>query len=118
MLFNFALFPLGETIIDRLEPDGKHSSLCWYNLTDGWYWIEADTAQLFRYTPEWMALWSAQDPCPVHWPYVDYQVVRLWEDLLEILPKVMEPLRPRWPNDSPPRSPGMSGWRISRAGHS
>lgn len=94
MLFNFALFPLGETIIDELDLDGKHASLCWYNLTDGWYWIDVGTEHLFRYTPECLRRWSANDPRPMHWPYVDYQVARLWEDLLDILPAVLEPLPP------------------------
>ena len=40
---------------------GDTPSLHWFGLTQGWYWIEAG------------------GPEPL--PYVDYYVVRLWEDL-------------------------------------
>jgi hypothetical protein len=51
----------------------------WFGLTDGRYWIDTGEQEIFRTTDG---------------ERVDYYVVRLWEDLLEILPDVLEPLPP------------------------
>ncbi|MFI0803373.1 DUF5984 family protein [Amycolatopsis lurida] len=75
--FHFRLRPLAE-----VEPWGDHR-LHWFALTDGWYWIEVNGHKLFQHPS------NADTGQPVP---VDYYVVRLWEDLLEVLPSVLEPV--------------------------
>ena len=89
MLFQFHLRPLEE-----VEPWGKDpATLHWFGLSDGWYWWQAGPQQLFRYTQSALDHWAAESPGdskPL--PYVDYQVVRPWEDLLDALPDVLAPV--------------------------
>ncbi|WP_152546831.1 DUF5984 family protein [Amycolatopsis orientalis] len=75
--FHFRLRPLAD-----VEPWGDRS-LHWFALTDGWYWIDVDGHTLFHHP-------SSADtgqPSPV-----DYYVVRLWEDIQEVLPSLLEPV--------------------------
>jgi hypothetical protein len=74
--FHFELRPL-----DEVTPWGDPPSLHWFGLTDGWYWIECGGHELLRRT-------RLDDPRP----YVDYQVVRLWEDIIVLTPEVLEPV--------------------------
>ncbi|GIF42595.1 DUF5984 family protein [Actinoplanes xinjiangensis] len=67
--------------LDEVEPWGDPPSLHWFGLTDGWYWIEGGGHELLRRT-------RCDDPRP----YVDYQVVRLWEDVNLLTPSVLEPV--------------------------
>lgn len=83
MLFNFTLVPLEEVTPWENSDGGK--CLSWFALTDGQYWIQAGDAALF----EFRAPLHAQPDLP---RYCDYQVARLHEDLLEILPAVFEPV--------------------------
>lgn len=82
-LFNFELLP-----IEKIEPwrdaDGPH--LHWFGLSDGRYWLTVDGQDLFRYQYQ-------QDASDVT-EYVEYEVVRLWEDVLEIHPSVFDPIPP------------------------
>lgn len=89
MLFHFNLRPLEE-----VEPwGGEKPRLSWFGLSDGWCWWQVGTQELFRYTPAVLAYWAAEFPAyPKPLPYVDYQVVRPWEDLLQCLPTVLEPV--------------------------
>jgi len=81
-LFNFGLRPIAE--IQPWGEPGRHT-LSWFGLSDGWYWLELAGQELFRgRTPE-----QPGEP-----PYVSYQVVRLWEDVLEIVPAVLAPVPP------------------------
>jgi len=66
-------------------------SLSWFGLTYGSYRLEVGNEKLFSYSEQMSAIWTAESPgfCG---DYVDYQVVRLWEDILEILPNVLEPI--------------------------
>ena len=75
--FRFRLRPLAD-----VEPWGDRG-LHWFALTDGWYWIEVDGHRLFHHP-------SNADTGPSS--PVDYYVVRLWEDVLEVLPSVLEPV--------------------------
>lgn len=97
MLFNFKLRPL-EDIAPWRDPKDNSLHLHWFGLTDGWYWIDTGNAELFRYSQAeiercqreyagqpWVAEFVAL-------PYADYQVVRLWEDVLAILPYALEPV--------------------------
>lgn len=92
MLFHFHLFPFSEMMSEilRREQPEKSYSLSWYELTDGWYWIDVGNTQLFRYTQA--AFSRFQPPRSANGRYVDYYVDRLFADLLEMLPTVLEPL--------------------------
>jgi hypothetical protein len=79
-LFNFVLRPTAE--IQPWGEPGRHT-LSWFGLSDGWYWLNLGGQELFRVRePE-----VAAAP-----PYADYQIVRLWEDLLDLVPAVLEPI--------------------------
>lgn len=75
--FHFRLRPLADV---QLWGDRR---LHWFALTDGWYWIEVDGHKLFHHPSNA----DAGQPSPV-----DYYVVRLWEDIQEVLPSVLEPV--------------------------
>ncbi|GLX07134.1 DUF5984 family protein [Microbispora sp. NBRC 16548] len=76
--FRFVLTPLG-----RVAPWGHEDrALHWFELTDGWYWIELADHELLRYTPDTRG----------QRPYVDYYLARLWEDVIEMTPAVLEPV--------------------------
>lgn len=92
MLFHFHLFAFPEVMSEMLRrehPEAFHS-LSWYELTDGWYWIDVGETQLFRYTQ--VAFNLSQPPRSANGCYVDYYVGRFWEDLLGLLPAALEPL--------------------------
>jgi hypothetical protein len=82
------------------DADGSHPHLSWFGLTDGWYWIQVGETELFRYTQAALTRWAQHYPgapsehYPKGLPYVDYQVARLWMDLLDLLPDVLAPLPP------------------------
>lgn len=78
--FHFLLRP-----IDQIEPwdDGLH----WFALTDGWYRIAVGDVQLLRYTPAT----ARQYGMDAH-PYVDYYAARLWEDVLQVIADVLQPV--------------------------
>jgi hypothetical protein len=92
MLFNFRLRP-----VDHIAPWSREGQpvLHWFGLTDGWYWMDVGTDQLFRYTDDILRLWGIPSNHRENLPYVDYQVVRLWEDLQEMLPAILEPIPER-----------------------
>lgn len=81
MLINFTLVPI-ESIVPWGEP-GSHS-LHWFGLTYGEYWIQAGQATLFEYSDHARNAGINR--------YCDYQVVRLYEDLLDMLPYILEPV--------------------------
>jgi hypothetical protein len=85
-LFNFRLTPI-ESVAPWGHDDDLH--LSWFGLTDGCYWLRVGENELFRYQEQFLKLDNFQYSCP---PYVDYYVVRLWEDLLEILPEILIPV--------------------------
>jgi hypothetical protein len=87
-LFNFALKAIAD-----IQPWGG-DSLHWFGLTDGLYHINVGDAQLFRYSTESLARFKKDNPELTDEPpvYVDYQVVRLYEDLLENLANVLQPV--------------------------
>jgi hypothetical protein len=84
--FHFDLTPL-----DQMHPweekDGR-KYLHWFGLTYGHYWIELGSITLFCYTKAIQEKWGLTDDPP----YPDYQVARLWEDLLQILPFALSPV--------------------------
>lgn len=84
--FQFQLRPL-----DQVHPWGRDKlTLHWFGLTEGWYWLDLNGHQLLRYSAETVRRRQADghdDP-----PYADYYVARLWEDLLQLLPTILEPV--------------------------
>lgn len=101
MRFNFRLRQL-DAIAPWRDTDGSHAHLGWFGLTDGWYWIEAGPesrpVKLFRYSQPLVDKWISEylgAPWVEALPYVDYQVSRLWEDVLDILPDALDPVPPR-----------------------
>jgi hypothetical protein len=84
--FRFRLRPIAE-----VSPWGPDRRLHWFGLTDGWYWIEIDGLELLRYTPQTVQQ-RIGDGLAASTPYIDYYVVRLWEDMLRLLPAVLEPV--------------------------
>jgi hypothetical protein len=106
MFFNFRLRPMGEIdpwgpipSPDARTPDWpRRPNLSWFGLTDGWYWLDAGGTELFRHSQALMEM-AAREHAGEPWlermnglPYVDYQVSRLWEDVLDMLPDVLEPV--------------------------
>lgn len=81
VLINFTLAPL-EKIVPWGTPGNYR--LHWFGLTDGEYWISAGEATLFEYSEQVQAAGANR--------YCDYQVVRLYEDLIDMLPYVLEPV--------------------------
>lgn len=89
MLFDFYLCPLEE-----VKPWGKpqNLSLSWFGFTEGFYRLQVGSEFLLNYSDELVNHWAKQFPNIYGGPYVDYYVVRLWEDILDMLPNVLEPL--------------------------
>jgi hypothetical protein len=81
VLINFTLTPI-EEILPWGQP-GSYS-LHWFGLTYGEYWIQASEAALFEYSDHARNAGAKR--------YCDYQVVRLYEDLMEMLPYILEPV--------------------------
>jgi hypothetical protein len=81
-LFQFQLQPL-----DQIQPWGRTEdpNLHWFGLTDGLYWIQVGHDKLFEYSSD------AQARCGVA-PFCEYQVVRLYEDVIGLAPYALEPV--------------------------
>lgn len=108
MLINFQLRPL-----EQIAPWGTAAqpTLHWFGLTDGWYWLEVGDQALFRYIDEALRLWPTPDAQAADLPYVDYYVVRFWEDLQEMLPAILEPIPQTILAQIPLGSQGIRWWR-------
>ena len=91
MLINFTLAPIAE-IVPWGEPGSYR--LHWFGLTYGEFWIQAGEAALFEYSDHARKA-GVNRNCY-------YQVVRLHEDLMEMLPYILEPV-------SEPLVPYISG---------
>ncbi len=86
--FRFELRALEEV---RSWGDERRPTLHWFGLTQGWYWIELGGHELLRYSDRTLRRWREEYGVEER-PYVDYFVVRIWEDVLEILADVLEPV--------------------------
>lgn len=87
MIFEFELKPI-EEIIPWGEPPKQ--SLHWFGLTDGKYRIKAGDEQLLNYSGEYTKYCVEQFPeYSFDTTFVEYQVVRLWEDILDLLPDIL-----------------------------
>ncbi|MDM8561668.1 DUF5984 family protein [Candidatus Parabeggiatoa sp. HSG14] len=90
-----ALFEFELTPLDKMTPWGNQSdlSLHWFGLTDGIYYLNVGNEQLFRFSKEILQHWRKEYPkLDGFKDHVDYQVVRLYEDVLEILPDILSPI--------------------------
>jgi hypothetical protein len=91
MLFHFQLDATED--IAPWGGDDQRPNLHWYGLTSGWFWIEVLDQELFRYSQavleHWATTYSEFQPAL---PYEDYQVARYWEDLLNMLPAILDPI--------------------------
>ncbi|MFE3018304.1 DUF5984 family protein [Streptomyces sp. NPDC059256] len=123
MRFRFELRPLAD-----VRPwGGEKPSLHWFGLTDGWYWIEVGGHQLLRYSDRTLHRWAAKFGAERAFPYADYYVARLWEDVLEMVPTVLEPIpddlvsfvtrdRDDWPRgDRTPQAETAEQWHAERS---
>lgn len=83
-LFDFRLRPL-----DEIQPWGAPDdpNLHWFALSDGCYWLNVGGQRLLEYSEQLQAEFGFPRYC-------DYQVVRLHEDMLGMLPEVLAPVPP------------------------
>jgi len=86
-LFNFSLKPIKECEPFGTTPDLR---LHWFGLTDGFYYLKAGEVEILRYTPEIMQEGAKKGWQTQQLPYPNYYVIRLFEDLLEILPAIFK----------------------------
>jgi len=80
MIFNFSLVS-----VEQVQPWGEANdkSLSWFGLTDGQYWIEVGNKKLFEYSDSFLQKQGGTRYC-------DYQIARLYEDILTITPYALE----------------------------
>jgi hypothetical protein len=126
MHINFSLTPL-ELVQPWGNPDNQ--SLHWFGLTDGQYWIDVGSDALFEYATAVQERFGFPRYC-------DYQVSRLHEDLLDMVPAILEPVpanlvaylcgasrKPwdevyrRWFEDGDGFADKAEFWRLSDAAH-
>lgn len=88
-MFDFHLSPLEEVQAWGNPPDLR---LSWFGFTEGSYRIKVGSEYLLNYSNEFVAYWNQKFPKASNKSLVDYYVVRLWEDILDMLPHVLEPL--------------------------
>lgn len=81
------LFQFELRSIDQIQPWGPPDdpSLHWFGLTDGQYWIQAGEHSLFEYSK------AAREKSGVS-ACCDYQIARLYEDLIGLAPYALEPV--------------------------
>lgn len=86
-------FRFGLTPLEKVRPWGReHPVLHWFGLTDGWYCIDLDGHEVLRYSERTVQeLQNDSDGGRPH-PYVDYYVVRLWEDMIALMSEAMDPV--------------------------
>jgi hypothetical protein len=91
--FQFVLSPLAD-LEGWGSPKSQEKSLHWFGLTYGHYWIEVGDTTLLEYTPEILKYWGQEgmDTTSPYTRYTDYQVARLWEDLLDLYRASLEPV--------------------------
>jgi hypothetical protein len=81
MLFNFKLAPLAD-LLPRLHPGNPATS--WFDLTQGEYWVRAGESALLEYGERAQAAGAPR--------HCAYPVARLHEDLLGMLPYILDPV--------------------------
>lgn len=89
MLFNFTLDPIDEVLPWGEPPD---LTLHWFGFTQGKYFLQTGSDELFRYSDECQKVLAERLPPARQTPYVDYFVSRLHQDIFEIVPRILEPI--------------------------
>jgi Family of unknown function (DUF5984) len=89
MLFDFYLCPLEEARPWGNPPD---LSLSWFGFTEGFYRLQVGSEFLLNYSDGIVEHYTKQFSNIYSGSFVDYYVVRLWEDILDILPDVLAPI--------------------------
>ncbi|MFJ1583206.1 DUF5984 family protein [Streptomyces sp. NPDC088197] len=104
--FRFELTPLTS-----VTPWGRERPvLHWFGLTEGWYCVDLDGHEVLRYSDSTVrALRDDGDGRRTH-PYVDYYVVRLWEDMIALVSAALEPVPPDLVDVAADTSPAWT-WR-------
>lgn len=88
MIFEFQLNP-----IEDIQPWGEfpNLSLHWFGFTDGKYRLKVGAEYLLNYSAEYTKYCIEKFPeYSFNTTFVEYQVVRLWEDILEMLPAILK----------------------------
>ena len=88
MIFEFKL-----KLIDEIQPWGEspNQSLSWFGFTDGKYRLKVGNDYLLNYSEEYTEYCIEKFPdCFFDTTFVEYQVARLWEDILEIVPDILK----------------------------
>jgi hypothetical protein len=90
MIFEFKLNPI-EEVHPWGEPSNK--SLHWFGFTEGEYRIKVGSEYLLNYSSEFTNYLNKKFPEYFSkTTFVDYQVVRLWEDILAMFHFIIEPV--------------------------
>ncbi len=89
--FEFELCPVGE-IEPWVDGQGRDPHLSWFGFSFGYYRIKVGSEYLLNYSDRIRAHWAEEYPASSNGPFVDYPVVRLWEDVFDILPDVLRPV--------------------------
>jgi hypothetical protein len=91
----FALNPVDD--IEPWEREGSRS-LSWFGFSCGRYRLKFGGDYLLQYSEEAVMRMTAQCPDAYPGPWVDYYVVRLWEDLIRLVPYILPPVpEALWP---------------------
>lgn len=87
-IFEFNLKPLPEVL--PWGHEGK-KYLHWFGLTYGIYYLNIKGNKLYKNSEEYLNYLKKTYPeSNINSPYIDYQIIRLYEDFLEILPNVLQ----------------------------
>ena len=80
--------------IEAIEPWGapEDPSLHWFGLSLGWNVLRVGSVELLRYTDAALDRIGLLPECWYRGPYVDYQLARLHEDMLALLPAAVTPV--------------------------
>jgi len=90
MIFEFKLSPIEDVSPWDYPPN---QSLSWFGFTDGKYRIKVGLEYLLNYSKEYKDYLNEKFPEYLSGTtFVEYQIVRLWEDILEMLPSILEPV--------------------------
>lgn len=90
MIFEFQLIP-----IEEVQPWGEppNQKLSWFGFTDGEYRMKVGAEYLLDYSEEYTKHLIEKFPdYSFRTTFIEYQVVRFWEDILEMLPSILEPV--------------------------
>src|SRR4051794_34154431 len=86
------MFEFTLDAIDAIQPWGEPGklSLSWFALSLGEYHLELGGREVLRYSDAAVEYFKRVAPRARAGPFVEYQVARLHEDLLQIIPQVLQ----------------------------